>query len=91
VGVENPRHEVWSILVFRKSHDHEASCSHILNVMPKVHGFLNRPSQSNQRSLELREEAMFGSTRIEAMQVLLSVKNIDVFSVNPRLNQCFNR
>jgi hypothetical protein len=65
--------------------------AHIFDVMPKVRGFLNRPSQSNQRSLELREEAMFGSTRIEATKVFLSVKNIDVFSVNPRLNQCFDR
>jgi hypothetical protein len=90
VRVENPRHEIASILVFRKNHDHEASCAHILDVMPKVHGLLSRPGQSNQRSLKLREEAMFGSARIEAVHVVLSVENIDVLSVNSRLKQLFD-
>ena len=59
--VEDPRHEIASVLALRENHDHEASCAHVLHVMPKVCGFLDGPSQSNQRSLELGEEAMFDS------------------------------
>jgi hypothetical protein len=90
VRVENPRHKIPFILVFRKNHDHKASGAHILDMMSKVRRFLNRPSQSNQCSLELCEEAVFGSARIESMHVILTVEDIDVFSVNARLKQGFD-
>ena len=74
----------------RTAHDDKASGAHVLDVMPKVCGFLNRPSESNQGSLELSEKAMFGSAGIQATQVISSVKNIDVLSGNAGLKQCFD-
>lgn len=55
--------------------------------MPKADGFLCGSSQSDQCSLELGQEAMFGSARIEAVQIIFSVKDVDILSVNSGLKQ----
>src|SRR5688572_10117779 len=88
--VEDSRHPIPSILALRENHDYEAPGAHVLHVMPKVRGFLNGCSQSNQRSLELGQEAVFGSARIEATQVIFPMKDVNILSIDPGLKQCLD-
>src|SRR5688572_18962408 len=76
--VQDGGDEVASLLLLRKNHDHEASRAHVLHVMAKLSVLLHGPCQSNQRPLELREKPMFPTLWIQTMQVLISMKNIDV-------------
>ena len=90
VVVEDSCHEIASIGVLRKNHDDEAPFAHVLHVMLKIGGLLRGPGQPDQRSLESRQEAMLRSARIEAMQAIFSVQDVDVLPVNPGPKQRFD-
>lgn len=62
-------------------HDDETTGPHVLHMTAKMRRLLDRTSQSNQCSLELSEEAVFGSAGIQAIQILLPVKDVDVFPI----------
>jgi hypothetical protein len=79
--------EIASCVAVRTNHDDEASFAHVFHMMAKIDGFLCRSSQSDHGSLEVGQEAMLGSARIETMQTFLSVKDVDVISGNPGAKQ----
>ena len=53
VRVQDVRRHVPLLTLFRKDHDHEPTCSHIVDVMPQMLEFLSRPCDANQCPLEL--------------------------------------
>ena len=62
---------------FRQHHDHESTCTHILDVMRQVLE-LFEVEGTNQRPLKLREESVVGARRVEALEILLVVQDVDV-------------
>ena len=69
-----------------QNHDYKPAGSHVLHVMSKVCGLLNRASQSNERSLELCEKTVFRPGGIQALKMFFAVKDIDVTRTNTRVN-----
>ncbi len=65
---------------FRQHHDHESARTKILDVMREVLEFFEVEA-ANQRPLELREESMVGACRIETMEILFAVQDVDVLPV----------
>ena len=62
---------------FRQHHDHESAGANIVDVMRQVLE-LFEVEGTNQRALKLREEAMVGARRIETLEILLIVQDVDV-------------
>jgi hypothetical protein len=90
VAVEDSRHKIPPAWTLRTNHDDESPFAHVVDVMPEVEGFFRRSGQSDHGSLELGQVAVFRSAWIEAMQALLPVKNVDVFSIDSGLQQSFD-
>ncbi len=59
--------------------------AHVINVASQELELRDRPEDADQRPVDLSEEPMLGPGRIEAMQTLFFVKNIDVATVDTRL------
>ena len=61
----------------RQHHDHESTRTNIRDVMRQVLE-LFEVKGTNQRPLKLREESVCGACRIETMEILLIVQEVDV-------------
>ena len=65
---------------FRQHHDHVSTGANILDVMGEVLELFELEG-TNQRPVKLREESMLGACRIEAMEILFTVQDVDVLLV----------
>ena len=65
---------------FRQHHDHVSTRTHIVDVVRQVLE-LFEVEGANQRPLKLREESMLGAGRIETLEILLIVQDVDVLAV----------
>ena len=65
---------------FRQHHDHESTRTNIVDVMGQVLE-LFEVEGTNQRPLKLREESMIGACRIQTLEILLVVQDVDVLAV----------
>ena len=65
---------------FRQHHDHPSTRTNIVDVMREVLELLGLKGP-NHRPLKLREESMFDAGRIQAMEILVAVEDVDVLLV----------
>jgi hypothetical protein len=83
VRVQDVRGHVPLLTLFRKDHDHEPTCAHVVDVMAQIPELLSRPRGANQCPLELREESLLCACRIQATQIFLSVKDVNIVRLEP--------
>ena len=73
-----------------QDHDYESASANILDVVAQVCVLLHGSSDAKQRALELRQESVFLTGRIETMGPRVSAQNVDVLSieasVQPRID-----
>jgi hypothetical protein len=68
-------------------HDHVSTGTNILDVMRQVLELFEIEG-AYQRPLELREESVLGTGRIETLEILLVVQDVDVFTAESGAKQC---
>ena len=75
---------------FGQHHDHVAAGAHILDVVRQMLELLEVEGP-DQRALELRQEAVLDAGRIETMEILLAVQDVDVLAIESGLEQRVDR
>jgi hypothetical protein len=90
VCVQDIRRDVAPLALPRTRHNHEAACAHVVHVMLEMFRFLSLASGADQRALDLGKEAMAGARRIQPVQILLTVQNVDIFRIETGVQQRFD-
>src|SRR5687768_15902954 len=76
-----------SIAFLGQHHNHESACSYVFNMVPQVFVLLRGAGEAKQRALELSEKSVFLPGRIETIDVLVAVEDVDLLSFESCLKQ----
>jgi hypothetical protein len=90
MGAQDSRNQVTALGVARENHQQISASAQIFDVMSQIGVFLSRSSQTNHRSLELGEKPMFATSRVQAMQTLVSVQDLNRLALDTRLEERLN-